>query len=189
VLFVFQGVIEMSNQKQLEEIFLKHRFKDFKWINPQRIMVSEWVRMKCMFGCGEYGKNASCPPNTPSVNECRSLFREYSEGVVFHFEKKLERPEERHEWAKHINERLLRLEREVFLAGNPKVFLLFMDSCNICKSCGEQRVKCLNKRSARPTPEAMAVDVFSTVKKLGYPIEVLSDYSKTMNRYAFLLVE
>jgi hypothetical protein len=35
----------------------------------------------------------------------------------------------------------------------------------------------------------MAVDVFSTVRQLGYPIQVLRDYSETMNRYAFLLVE
>jgi hypothetical protein len=34
----------------------------------------------------------------------------------------------------------------------------------------------------------MAMDVFATVKKVGYPIEVLTDYKKTMNRYAFLMV-
>ena len=38
-------------------------------------------------------------------------------------------------------------------------------------------------------PEGMAVDVFSTVRQYGLPIEVLDDYKKLMNRYAFLLVE
>ena len=33
----------------------------------------------------------------------------------------------------------------------------------------------------------MAVDVYSTVLRAGYPIEVLSDYNQAMNRYAFLL--
>jgi predicted metal-binding protein len=179
----------MSNQKQLERLFLKHRFKDFKWINPQNIVISQWVRMKCMFGCKEYGKNACCPPNIPPVDECRDFFHEYNEGAVFHFEKRLEKPEERHEWTRGINRRLLSLEREVFLAGNPKAFLLFMDSCNVCKDCAEERTRCNNKRSARPPPEAMAVDVFSTVRRLGYPIQVLRDCSETMNRYAFLLVE
>ena len=179
----------MSNRKQLEELFLKHRFKNFRWINPQNIVTAHWVRMKCMFGCKEYGKNACCPPNTLPVDECKSFFRDYSEGAVFHFEKQLEKPEERHKWTRGINQRLLSLEREVFLAGNPKAFLLFMDSCNICENCAEERSKCKNKMSARPTPEAMAIDVFSTVRHLGYPIEVLCDYSKTMNRYAFLLVE
>jgi len=179
----------MVNRRQLEELFRKHSLDDFRFIDPKRIVVSQWVRMKCMFGCVEYGRIACCPPSTPLLDDCRRFFNDYSEAVVFHFEKKVEKPEERHEWARGINERLLALEREVFLAGNPKAFLLFMDSCSLCKDCGEVRVKCKNKRSARPSPEAMAVDVFSTVKQLGYPIEVLCDYSQTMNRYALLLVE
>jgi predicted metal-binding protein len=81
------------------------------------------------------------------------------------------------------------LEREVFLAGNQKAFLLNMDSCHLCDECISDRGDCLHPKSARPTPEAMAVDVFSTVKKVGYPIEVLTDYSQAMNRYAFLMVE
>jgi hypothetical protein len=35
----------------------------------------------------------------------------------------------------------------------------------------------------------MSVDVFTTVRKVGYPIEVLTDPNQTMNRYAFLMVE
>jgi hypothetical protein len=35
----------------------------------------------------------------------------------------------------------------------------------------------------------MAVDVYETVRKIGYPIDVLYDYSQEMNRYAFLLIE
>jgi predicted metal-binding protein len=179
----------MSSRKQLEELFVKNGFKDFKWIDPQNIVIAQWVRMKCMFGCKEYGKNACCPPNTLPVQECRSFFREYSQGVVFHFEKKFKKPEQRHEWTKSINKKLLRLEREVFWADKPKAFLLFMDSCNLCTECAEERVKCKDKRSARPTPEGMAIDVFSTVKALDYPIKALHNYSETMNRYAFLLVE
>ena len=48
---------------------------------------------------------------------------------------------------------------------------------------------CKHSESARPSPEAMGVDVFSTVKPLGFPIEILSDYEQTMNRYAILLIE
>jgi hypothetical protein len=47
----------------------------------------------------------------------------------------------------------------------------------------------MNPRPGRPTLESMAIDVFSTVRKLGYPIEVLKDYSEEMNRYAILLIE
>jgi len=33
------------------------------------------------------------------------------------------------------------------------------------------------------------MDVYSTVRKLGYPNDVLSDYKQEMNRYAFLLID
>ncbi len=36
---------------------------------------------------------------------------------------------------------------------------------------------------------AYEVDVFATVRPLGIPIEVLSDFVQTMNRYAYLLAE
>ncbi len=179
----------MNYRKQLEELFHKHGFEDFKWIDPKNIVVSQWVRVKCMFGCKEYGNNACCPPNTLSTEECRHFFNEYDEGVVFHFAKMVERPEERHEWSRKINKKLSKLERDVFLAGYPKTFLLFMDSCNLCDNCIRERVSCKNKISARPTLEALAVDVFSTVSQLGYPIKVLRDYSETMNRYALLLLK
>jgi hypothetical protein len=42
---------------------------------------------------------------------------------------------------------------------------------------------------ARPSLESMAVDVYSTVKKYGYPIQVLSNYDQTMNRYAVLMID
>lgn len=179
----------MVHQKELNKKILKHGFSDFKWIDPRKIVVAEWVRMKCLFGCQEFGKTASCPPHVPSVAACQKFFKEYSEGVVFHFEKKVAKPEDRFAWTKKINLKLLKLEREIFISGFEKAFLLFMDSCNICTECPGKRELCKSPRLSRPTPEAMAVDVFSTVRKIGYPIKVLSNYGQAMNRYAFLLIE
>jgi predicted metal-binding protein len=179
----------MSNHEQLESLFHKHGYADFRWINPADIVVAQWVRMKCTFGCGEYGQNASCPPNVPSVAECREFFRDYEQAAVFHFEKAVEKPEARHAWTKEVNEGLLELERAVFLAGHRKAFLLFMDSCGLCSKCAGVRAECKHPKSARPTPEGMGMDVFATVRKIGYSIEVLTDYSQAMNRYAFLMVE
>ena len=179
----------MISQADLDALFARHGFTAYQWINPQSIIVSQWVRMKCTFGCSEYGRNAACPPNTPSVAECRQFFSEYRQAVVFHFEEKVEKPEARHAWTREVNQALLDLEREVFLSGYQKAFLLFMDSCSLCTKCPGVRSECKNPKQARPTPEAMAMDVFSTVRQYGFPIEVLSDYSRAMNRYAFLLIE
>jgi len=179
----------MDNREELESLFEKHGYTDFKWVKPEDVIVSQWVRVKCTFGCPDYGRNASCPPNVPSVSECRQFFDEYSTAAVFHFEKRFEEPEDRFAWCKKVNRALLELEREVFLTGYRKAFLLFMDSCSICGDCPGTRAECKSPKLGRPTPEAMAVDVYATVRQYGYPIEVLTDYSKQMNRYAFLMIE
>ena len=114
----------MDNCKKLEALLKKHGYTDFKWINPKDIVVSQWVRMKCMFGCANYGRNASCPPNVPSVSECRQFFDEYSTAVVLHFEKTVAKPEDRHAWSKGVNQGLLKLEREFFISGYEKALLI-----------------------------------------------------------------
>jgi len=41
----------MNDRQALEALFAKSGYEDFKWIKPKEIVVSQWVRMKCMFGC------------------------------------------------------------------------------------------------------------------------------------------
>jgi len=82
----------------------------------------------------------------------------------------VDKPEDRHAWSRGVNSKLSKLEREVFLSGYEKVFLLFMDSCCICAECSGEREECKEPKLSRPAPEAMAVDVYTTVRQFGYPI-------------------
>ena len=175
--------------KRVDDTLHAHGYTDYKWIDPQKIMVSQWVRMKCKFGCGEFGRGGACPPNTPSVAECEQFFSEYSDAIILHFEGDMDRPEDRHAWSRKINAELVKLEREVFLAGYERAFLLFMDSCCFCKECTGDRQTCKEPRMARPAPEAMAVDVYSTVRQFGFEINVRTDYHQKIDRYAFLMVQ
>lgn len=175
--------------KELDELFQKHGFSDYKWIKPEEIVVANWVRMKCVYGCSTYGKCATCPPNNPSVSECREFIDEYSDIAVFHFEIALEDPEDRHDIMPEITKKLLKLERDVFLLGYVKAFLLPADNCSLCEECVSSREDCKQPKLSRPPPEALAVDVFSTVRAVGYSIDVLRDYNEKMNRYAFLLIK
>jgi predicted metal-binding protein len=176
-------------REEIEKKISKYGFKDFKWIDPKKFVVSYWVRMKCMFGCDEYGNTATCPPNVPSFSECERFFQEYNEAVVFHFAKKVPKPEDRYAWTRKLNLKLLKLEREIFISGYEKTFRFFMDSCNICQDCPGIKEECKEQKLARPTPEAMCIDVYSTVRQANYPIQVLSHYSQEMNRYSFLLIK
>ncbi|UCE60233.1 MAG: DUF2284 domain-containing protein [Phycisphaerales bacterium] len=178
----------MSKREELEALFAEHGFDDFRWFEPRHVVIAEWVRMKCRFGCRDYGESATCPPNIPSLQECERFFLEYEEAVLFHFSKAVPKPEDRHAWTRSINKRLVKLERAVFIAGHQKAFVLFIDPCNLCEECAGTPADCRIPHNARPAPEAMGVDLFSTVRKCGYEIEVLSDYSQEMNRFGMLLV-
>lgn len=179
----------MDTREKVDAILKKRGYSDYKWLDPAEILVSQWVRMKCMYGCNEYGRTSVCPPNVPSISECERFFREYESAVIIHFEKAVAKPEDRFAWTRKVNLELLDLEREIFCSGFERAFLLFLDSCNICQECSKKREDCVQPKKARPTPEAMGMDVYSTVRKAGYPIQVLSDYAQKMNRYAFLLVD
>ena len=180
--------LNTEKRNAIEVLMEEKGYTDYKWIDPKKIVVSQWVRMKCTFGCGEYGRGGACPPQTPSVAECSQFFNEYSDAMVLHFEGTMEKPEDRHNWSRKINAKLVKLEREVFLAGYERAFVLFMDSCCFCKECSGHRSTCSEPRMARPAPEAMAVDVYSTVRRLGFPINVRTEYDQKMDRYAFLMV-
>ena len=179
----------MKDTAQVDEIIKSHGIVDYKWLLPKDIIVAQWVRFKCMFGCSAFGVKASCPPNTPPVSECREFINEYKNALIFHFQVKLDDPETRHEYCTDLNKKLLKVEHEIFLTGYYKAFLLFLDECALCDGCTGAREMCLKKEESRPTAEGLGVDVYQTAHNCGYPLEVLKDYDEEMNRYAFILVE
>ena len=118
---------EDYNKDQIEQIIRSHGFTDYKWLDPRNdITVAQWVRFRCRFGCGEYGKSGSCPPAVPPIDECREMIREYENAVMLHFT--MQSPTYNDKF-KYMSE-LLDLEHEIFLAGYYKVFLLqYADCC------------------------------------------------------------
>lgn len=179
----------MMHREDLERLLQKHECGDFRWFDPKSMVVAEWVRMKCRFGCPHYGKAATCPPYVPSLAECRQFFAEYGDAALIHFAGSVQKPEDRHAWTRSINRRLLQLEREVFLAGCYKAFILFVDPCNLCDDCAGGPADCRMPQNARPAPEALGVDVFAVARSCGYQIQVLKDHSQQMNRFGMLMVQ
>lgn len=175
--------------KQDFELYLQEiGFLDFKWINPKDIVVAHWVRVKCEFGCSDYGLG-TCPPNTPSVSDCREFFNEYSNGLIIRFSKIADKSSYPSDWSKEMTSKLLELERKTFLDGYHKVFLLNQTCCSICKDCTGNRNDCKDKKNSRPSPESFAVNVYQTVRNCGMEINVVKDSPAEMNRIAILLIE
>ena len=52
-------------RKELEKMFKKNGYEDYRWINPKSIVVSQWARMKCMFGCRKLWQMRHLPAQYP----------------------------------------------------------------------------------------------------------------------------
>jgi predicted metal-binding protein len=178
----------MKSKDIIYSILNQQGLSDYKWINPKEIVVANWVRVKCTFGCGDYGLGA-CPPNTPSVSECESFFREYESGLIIRFNKFVDKNAYPSGWSDEMTEKLLDAERKIFLAGFHKVFLLNQSCCELCKECSGNRLDCKDKMKSRPSPEGFAVDVYKTVRNAGMDIDVVKENPAEVTRIAILLIE
>jgi predicted metal-binding protein len=183
-----RNTIKMISKDKIESLLTKHGLSDYKWINPKDIVVAQWVRVKCFFGCSDYGLG-TCPPNTPSVLDCDKFFKEYESGLVVRLNKFADKNSYPKDWSREMTDKLLEIEREIFLSGYQKVFLLNQTCCSICKECSGDRLHCKDKTKSRPSPESFAVDVYQTVRKVGLEINVVSVNPAEMNRIAILLIE
>ena len=177
------------NTEMIERRFHEYGFDDYKWITGTDVIVKQWVRFKCVFACPGHGASAMCPPNMPSIDECRRFFSEYEAVAVLHDQKTPQSQEDDEALSPKAAEDLLALERQLFLDGNYKAMAIPMTVCSQCAECTGLLATCRHQDKARPTPEALGVDVFETVRRIGFPIEVLTDYTDTVDRYALLLIE
>jgi predicted metal-binding protein len=54
-----------------------------KVINPSTVETADWVRWKCQFGCGGWGRSLVCPPHTPTPDQTRKMLDEVRRAVLF----------------------------------------------------------------------------------------------------------
>jgi predicted metal-binding protein len=149
-----------------------------KIIHPGRVQTAAWVRLKCQFGCDGYGRCLVCPPYTPTPETMRRVLDGYTRAVLLHCDKDID-----------VKAMVAELEREIFLRGAWKAFGLGAGPCYFCKTCPVTDQTCRYPEQARPSMEACGIDVFSTVKQFGLPIEVVKTRRQCPNYYALILVD
>ncbi|MCP4258819.1 MAG: DUF2284 domain-containing protein [Planctomycetes bacterium] len=157
---------------------------DARIISPADVETAAWVRLKCKYGCDGYGQTLVCPPYTPTPRQMREVLDSFKRAVLIHFKKtKVKSTED------EIKATVVELEREFFLRGAWKVFGLGAGSCNLCKECNLKEQLCKHAEQTRPAMEACGIDVFSTVKKVDFPIEVIRTRRQCPNYYGLILVD
>jgi predicted metal-binding protein len=87
-----------------------------------------------------------------------------------------------------ISRFIAKLEKQIFFDGYFKAWAMGCGPCSLCREgCDEE--ECRHPRDARPAMEACGIDVFSTARKAGFPIDVVTRYDQRSNRFALILIE
>ena len=145
----------------------------------EQIVFDSRTIIKCMFGCGDWGKGHTCPSRAGFLKpwEFEKVFRKYSWCIIVHSH------------SKKISQKVsYELERKAFTAGY--YFAFSMSDCALCKEClGFLGKECANPSKARPAFHSVGIDVFATVRKFDLPIETLKDEAQEKNWYSALFVE
>ena len=182
---------------------------DLKLIPTEIIVVSDWVRLKCRYGCDNFGRRLGCPPFTPTPEETRAVLSEYRHAVLARFEAKPDPKSSTKRGGRAVSNSAVKiqkaiadLERAAFLAGCYKAFGMSAMPCNLCETCVIEEihkkdqavfdldsVKCKNREIMRPSMEACGIDVFKTLQNAGYKPHVLKDGKETVELFGLILLD
>jgi predicted metal-binding protein len=147
-------------------------------IKPSDVETAAWVRLKCQFGCDGYGQCLVCPPYTPTPEQMRGVLDGYQRAVLVQFTDYAD-----------TKEQMSGFERAVFLRGAWKALGLGAGPCLLCQECPLKPGSCLHAEKARPAMEACGIDVYTTVRRAGLPIEVVRNRRQCPHYYGLLLVD
>ena len=147
-------------------------------LDPEKVVVANWVRLKCQYGCGGWGRALTCPPYSPTPEQTTRILKEYKSAILVH--KKGSGP--------NFREFMAEVERQAFLAGYYKAFGMPSGPCRLCDECNLEG-PCMHPREARPSMEACGIDVFGTAKAAGLPIQVVKTREDETNYYGLLLLD
>jgi predicted metal-binding protein len=157
-----------------------------KIIDAKNVVVGNRVRLKCVYGCDNYGRWLTCPPHTPTPDYTREMLGEYSKGLLMQIEN-ISFTEQKEIGVK-FSAIVTNLEREIFLDGYYKVLGMVSGTCKLCRICDTMKT-CKHPYEARPSIEACGIDVYQTARNSGFTLEVVKSKDSLFSRVGLLLIE
>jgi predicted metal-binding protein len=158
---------------QICQLAKKLGAKHAQIVDVNKVVVGNWVRMKCQYGCARYGEKLTCPPYTPIPDEFRRVLDGYSLAILLRFE--LQTRDD----FKTPTSVVTQLEREAFLLGYHSAFGLGFSTCYYCTECTLEG--CIHPELARPSMEACGTDVYITVRNTGFNLNVVKNRDEQAN--------
>ncbi len=177
-----------------------------KIIDVSEVITDHRVRLKCSVPlCSSYGRNLMCPPNTMSAEEFAKVLRLYKKAVLVQVEtdmdssdksaksldgrlcEELDKATDSARWQRTLHMLVNSVETEAFKKGFYLAAGLTGGECSLCGECvGIQSGKpCRHPFEARPSMEALGVDVIRTCEKARMPVKLSS---KTRVRWTGLVL-
>lgn len=191
IIKVIEELTELAVKKGAEKELIKY-------ISADKIKVADsWVRWKCIFGCPNYGNSLVCPPFIPPPEETSKLVQQYDHALLIGFRGITENMLEHY---KKMNKAIFKLERAAFLKGFIKAVGFAVGTCLLCKKCIIQDLEgvsadvarryCRHKNKARPSLEAVGIDVFTTVQNAGLKLEIINtDNIENLRHFGLILLD
>jgi len=176
----------MDKLEEYCELAKKWGATSAKVIKPENIIVAEWVRLKCQYGCGGYGECLTCPPLSPTPDFTRKMLKYYSKALLLTYEKVKYNNET--ELRTDIRENVAELERRFFLDGYYKAFGIAAGPCSLCDFCDVNK-PCKFPRKARPSMEACGIDVYETMRNSGFKLEVVRSQEDYCTLAGLILID
>jgi len=180
------ATLEIGNMKEegsgefeaLRRHAIQEGAEDARVIRAIDIVVADWTRWKCRYGCPNYGKNLMCPPHSPTPDQTRSLLKDYEYALII-----------KHDSDKDYHSHLLSLERHTFLSGYHAALSMTAGGCRLCSECNRQEGLCVHPEQARPSMEACGIDVFGTARRAGFEMSVKTSRDQSYSRFCLLLLK
>lgn len=152
-----------------------------------------WTRMKCQYGCPNYGRTLCCPPHAPSAEFTRQFLAEYQWSLLVQLAVPYSE-EAAKDWTGYnkmichkLTDVVIGVEREAFLMNRYRAFALKAGRCWLCDTCNLQH--CVHPDLARPSAEACGIDVMALARDNGFDAKVLRGPVTEMKIYGLVLID
>lgn len=173
----FIDSLALTPLHRLKHPILNIGFDEVLEIAPTSVVVTEFAKNKCTFGCSSANLK-HCQANEIPFEETSRLLSTYSRAFLI----------KGTPGTGDFQRKILAAERLAFTDGFHKAFAFWAGPCHICPSCDLEQ-PCLNTKNRRPSMEGSGIDVFETVRNNGETLKTLASKDEFVKYYGLLLLE
>ena len=170
---------KMHNILLLQDNALKKGCVRTELLLAKELRVDDRVRLKCRLNtCEQYGANLMCPPHVPDLAETSQILEKYTFALVMQITEPLSGSdyiEPFHKIKNNFGQIIVELEKEAFRMGFTLTTGLSGGHCTLCETCARKEGKftCRHPQQARPSMEALGMDVGEVCRRLGLPADFI----------------